>query len=111
MMSILFMIITISNNVVKTIQCNEHALIINQGIEFTTVRVSGYEITDEVGAPQLPIKTIRIAVPKGARFTGVSIISRESKELSGRYLISCAQPPIILSQKEVKESILQLSNR
>jgi hypothetical protein len=105
MIATLFLIITISYTAVQTIQCNDQALSINQGTEFTTVRVSGYEITDEVGAPQLPVKTVRIAVPKGARYKGISIMSMESKELSGRYLISCAQPPVILSQKEVKEIV------
>jgi len=63
--------------------------------------MEGYEITGRVGAPELPVRSISIALPLGAKDCRVEIINRETETIDGKYLVSCAQPPVILSKSEV----------
>jgi hypothetical protein len=74
--------------------------------EYTAVRITGCEITDVVGAPEVPIKAYKIALPYGATDIGVQIIETETERLDGEYLLSCAQPPQVLSKSETREAVL-----
>ncbi|MCK4941145.1 hypothetical protein KAS45_03550, partial [candidate division WOR-3 bacterium] len=73
---------------------------------YTKVRMSGCEITDQPGAPELPVKAVKVALPLGANITDVSVIHMETEILEGEHLLSCAQPPMILSQKEITQFVL-----
>ncbi|KPK64094.1 hypothetical protein AMJ83_03585 [candidate division WOR_3 bacterium SM23_42] len=77
---------------------------------YTKVRIKGCEITDAVGAPEIPVKAIRVALPANARVIKVQIIETETEVLEGEYLLSCAQPPAILSREEVAQNVLPDQN-
>ncbi len=67
----------------------------------TFTRRDGYDVVglaegvfvNRPGSPQLPSKTIRIALPPGMKATGVHVIRSESIRLSGDYAIRPAQKP------------------
>ncbi|MEO0165532.1 MAG: C25 family cysteine peptidase [candidate division WOR-3 bacterium] len=69
---------------------------------FLKLRIPGWEITDEVGAPELPTTTIKIALPLGAQIKSVEVIATEKKELKLTSDISFTAPPTILCM-EVKK--------
>ncbi len=64
----------------------------------TKLRLPGWEITDAVGAPELPSKTISIALPLGARIEKIEIISTTQKEFELYSGLSFVRKPVILSQ-------------
>lgn len=103
MIPILLLCISMNNTIVKDIELDVNSLIIQQNFEYTKIRLPGYEISDEVAAPEVPVRAIKIALPYGAKITNVNILSKEGKELDGEFLLSYVQPPVILSQKEVKK--------
>ncbi|HUU44423.1 MAG TPA: C25 family cysteine peptidase, partial [Acidobacteriota bacterium] len=73
--------------------------------DVTHIRTDGFDIlylpqcdiTDRVGYPQLPVKTIQWAVPAGARVEDVAVTGVESEYLPGVYNLFPCQPPRILS--------------
>uniref|UniRef100_A0A7V1EI97 T9SS type A sorting domain-containing protein n=1 Tax=candidate division WOR-3 bacterium TaxID=2052148 RepID=A0A7V1EI97_UNCW3 len=67
----------------------------------TKLRLSGWEITDEVGAPELPSKTINIALPLGARIEKIEIISTTQREFELYSGLSFVRKPVILSQENI----------
>lgn len=101
MIVILLSLFTVNSVIIKDIDIDVHNLSVQQGVRYTKVRLPDYELTDEIGAPELPVKTIKFALPSGAKITDVSVISSAVDELPGRYTLSCVQPPVILSQKDI----------
>jgi len=87
--------------------------VLHQTFEFSTSQIrystsNGYDqiyldgcnITDDVGHPQLPVKTIHLALPPASLIEKIEIVSTESEYLPGTYRIFPAQPPRILSADE-----------
>lgn len=72
---------------------------------YTRLRMSGCELTDEPGVPELPVMAIKVALPLGVKIIDVSITHAEKEILEGEHLLSCAQPPVILSQREIARSV------
>ena len=105
MIPILLLFITTTDKIVKTVDFDMNSLIIQQDLEYTKIRFPGYEISDEVAAPEVPVKAIKIALPYGAKITNVNILSKKETEVDGKFLLSYTQPPVILSQKDVKKYI------
>ncbi|UCG93198.1 MAG: T9SS type A sorting domain-containing protein [candidate division WOR-3 bacterium] len=105
MIPILLLMMSFSGGemIIQHIEFSEHNLRMTRAAEFTKIRLPDCEITDEVGAPELPVKSIKIALPYGAQVVQISVISSESKVIDGEFLVSCAQPPVILSNKEITE--------
>jgi hypothetical protein len=73
-------------------------------------KIAGYDVvqyqdltmTQEVAAPQLPVKIVHMALPPGKDIAGVSIVKLESEYLDGEYNLFPAQPPQILSRTDVQ---------
>jgi len=105
MIAIILSLITMSSTIVKDLYLDVHSLSVEQGIEYQKIRLSCCELTDEIGAPELPVKTMKFALPFGARITDIMVLRHEVEELPGRYMPSCVQPPVILSQKQAPESV------
>ncbi|MBA7521802.1 hypothetical protein ES705_13913 [subsurface metagenome] len=105
MIPILLLFITTTDKIVKTVDFDMNSLIIQQDLEYTKIRFPGYEISDEVAAPEVPVKAIKIALPYGAKITNINILSKKETEVDGKFLLSYTQPPVILSQKDVKKYI------
>ncbi len=68
---------------------------------YTMVRMDGCELTNLIGASELPVRALSMALPFGAMDCQVQIIATETETLDGSYLVRCAQPPVILSQNEM----------
>ena len=64
--------------------------------DYDFVTLPGCEITREPGRPQLPALPVTMALPPGARVSGVEVLTAESTELLGRYTPRPAQRPRIL---------------
>jgi hypothetical protein len=45
-----------NNTIVKDIELDVNSLIIQQNFEYTKIRLPGYEISDEVAAPEVPVR-------------------------------------------------------
>ncbi|MDH4210708.1 MAG: C25 family cysteine peptidase [candidate division WOR-3 bacterium] len=73
---------------------------------YTRVRIMGCEISNDVGAPEIPTRALKIALPYGATDIGIQIIATETETLAGEYLLSCAQPPQVLSKDEPRQPVL-----
>jgi len=91
----------INNIYFGNVEFNISELQFVQSVDTTKVRIPGWEITDKIGAPELPAKTIRIALPYGAIVNRIEMLSTTPKEYQLSYDISFAQAPVILSQKTV----------
>lgn len=64
---------------------------------YDRVILAGYDLTAKVGEPQLPIWLVNLVIPDGARVEEVEILTTESEDFPGNYLLYPVQPPQILS--------------
>ncbi len=62
-----------------------------------------WEMTDEVGRPQVPILPYTVPLPLSAKVSGVKILETCLETLPARYVVFPAQPQVILSKREVLE--------
>lgn len=65
--------------------------------QFDRIYLSGANITDQVGAPQLPVKSVSFSLPANSRVEKIEISSYEKEEIKGTYDVYPVQPPRILS--------------
>ncbi|MBE0432881.1 hypothetical protein IBX73_05365 [candidate division WOR-3 bacterium] len=86
---------------VKQVDFSRNQIQLETADGYTKVRMDGCEITGIVGAPELPMKAFTAALPLGAEDIRVEIIGTETTILDGEYFLSCAQPPVVLSQSEI----------
>ncbi|MGB3480007.1 MAG: C25 family cysteine peptidase [bacterium] len=103
MIPVIFMLMFVNNTMINDVAVNSNDLILQVDMEYTKIMMKGYDLSDQVGAPELPVKAVRIALPYGAQVTGIHIISEEVAELAGEYLPTFVQPPYILSLKHAKK--------
>jgi hypothetical protein len=81
-----------------------------QSVDFTTANLifsssQGYDIvylkdddvTNQVGEPQVPVKLLQVALPRGARVEQVVVTKSESEILPRTYQLFPVQPPQVLS--------------
>ena len=62
---------------------------------FDLLEIPGdYRLRGEPGEPFLPVRTIFLSVPRGARFVSIKAIHLEETTLPGEYNIYPAQPPV-----------------
>jgi hypothetical protein len=74
--------------------------------ELSFDRVEGYDLvalTDgsllsDVARPALPVRQVRVALPRGASIAGLSVTDARTIDLPGAFMILPAQPPIRTSQ-------------
>lgn len=108
----LILVIVCTHTTVVNITSDKTALSLGTYQTYTQARLPGYEISHDVGAPEVPVKPVRVALPYGARVSDVRILSTETEVLTGSYVLTCVQEPVILSQKQLtttepKEEIYQ----
>jgi hypothetical protein len=63
---------------------------------FDVINFSDFELTDEVGAPQLPAKSLYFVLSTGTKITKVEVIHSGSVMLDNHYDVIPTQPPAIL---------------
>lgn len=97
------MLMIMNSTTIHDIAVNNNDLVLQTDMEYTKIMMKDYELSDQIGAPELPVKALRIALPYGAQITGIEIINEESTELAGEFLPRFVQPPYILSLKNVEK--------
>ena len=85
--------------IVQSVQFSSKSLTISDFEGYDKIRLQGCDLTDEICKPQLPVKTILISIPQFANVEDVRIMSKESEDIPGNYLIFPAQPAQILSME------------
>ncbi len=86
------------------INCSIDELQFVQSSDEIKIRIHNWEITDELGAPELPAKTIKIALPYGAVIKKIGILSTSQNEFELQQNVSFAHKPVILSQKIIQST-------
>ncbi len=79
-----------------TLTFTEQNLAVESRGGYDHVRLGAHLLTDEVGAPQLPVVPVQLALPPGAVVTGVSVTHTESAEIIGTFRPYPAQAPRLL---------------
>ncbi len=76
----------------------------------TKLRIPNWEITDITGAPELPCKTVKIALPSYASIKKIEILSTERKEFDLESDVAFSLAPEIFSKKDIKKINLRDEN-
>jgi hypothetical protein len=74
---------------------------------FDIVGLNDCDFLNEVGKPQVPVKTIQIAVPAGIHIDIVAVESTITEQLPGQYLLYPGQPAIPTNVAENTASFIQ----
>ena len=69
-------------------------------------RLSDYDIIRRAGAPELPARTVQVALPAGASVSRIEVIGTRSRLLPGQRDIAPAQPAQILSRGDGKSQAI-----
>ncbi|MDZ7270549.1 MAG: C25 family cysteine peptidase [candidate division KSB1 bacterium] len=62
-------------------------------VGFTRVTMDGCELTEVVGEPQVPVRIVRLALPPGARVTGIETDGSAAHPIAFGVKVIPAQPP------------------
>ena len=100
-LSATLLVMLLSSTSIHNIEVNNSDVILQSDREYTRVRLDGYEISDQINAPELPVRALRIALPLGAKVTGIRILHEKISDLDGDFLPSFVHPPYILSEKHI----------
>jgi len=79
---------------------NQSDLIIQQNGIFDEIKIIDSNFTDEIGNPQLPVKTVSYVLPYNSTVTEITINSVAIQKLSETYYILPAQHTIFLDWSE-----------
>ncbi|MBN2620954.1 T9SS type A sorting domain-containing protein [candidate division WOR-3 bacterium] len=92
------LIITIMQaTVVQEISFDRNLLEIIPDGNYTRIRFPGCELTNQIGAPEVPVLPTMVALPGGAHVTQVSVVASTSTPLDRSMGLSFARAPVILS--------------
>ncbi len=100
---IITIIFLIGNTLVKDVRFFDYNLQLLPKQKWTKVIYRGCDITDKVGAPELPVKPIFISLPGGSKIKDIRILKKEAEDITGTYKVSWARPQTILLQKKIKK--------
>ncbi|MBC8525917.1 MAG: hypothetical protein H8D22_03450, partial [Candidatus Cloacimonetes bacterium] len=75
--------------------------------EYDLITYKDFELSREIGSPQLPIKIVQLILPQNKEISAITIVVKESEYLDGEYSIYPAQPPQILSSQEDEIEFVQ----
>ncbi len=98
-------LLILGNTYTGEIRFDESMISIDRTDTLVKVRYQGYDITDRIGAPELPARSVMIALPAGAVVKDIIIRSLDSHELPGTYRVRPCQPPAILVLDRVVQAV------
>ncbi len=99
----LAMLISFEQTAMEQVDFDRGQIELSISDEHTKVRLRGCEISQQVGAPEVPTRAFQVALPHGARDVSIEITEITSEILDGDYMLSWAQPPQILSVSQTRE--------
>ena len=79
-----------------TVSFDESDLTLDKREGYDVITLPGCDLTGEVGLPQLPVLSLTLALPAGARVSELEILEAESTELLAKFHPVPAQHPRIL---------------
>ncbi len=88
-----------------SVSANEYNLLKTQ--DAYRIEMNGFHSIMDPGKPLLPMKNILVALPPGAKVLSVDVVSQESHDLPGSYLIEPAPPIIPLDDSSVRPDLFE----
>jgi hypothetical protein len=85
-----------------TLTFNRDRVHVGRVMQYDVVGYGEFSFTQQVGAPQLPEGIVHLALPPGKEIAAIVVKSLESEPLHGEYDLFPAQPPQILSRRNVQ---------
>lgn len=85
-----------ADTIIERVNFNLSDLRFEKSKGYDLVNLFDCELTLEFGAPQLPVKSIQLPLPAGAKVDQVKVINSDLTILANNYVIMPAQPPAIL---------------
>ena len=80
-----------------TVSFNASDFSFNQRAGYDVVRANGLTMSNEIGAPMLPMKSISLIVPPGSDVSSIVITGTSQTILTGKFRIYPGQPPMVTS--------------
>ena len=80
----------------STISFSEAELSFEKMSGYDVIKLFGAHFMNKIGEPALPVKNIYVALPGDVQVTGFELVSFDVKEISQKYHIYPAQPPVPL---------------
>ena len=80
------------------------------GIVYDQISLAGLNYNNQIGAPQLPVKYVRLIVPSGVDAASVNIISKQTEKLNIPHKIYPVQYPIPTSIDYIKPQFVTPNN-
>ncbi len=78
-----------------SVNINQSELIFSQKDEYDFITFEKNYFTEEVGAPQLPVKILEYVIPIDMNVKDIIINSSEQVQIDGTYFVYPAQPPYL----------------
>jgi len=92
----LFIVLGNALSITQKINFDLTDLAIEQSDGYDLISLRDCELTDEIGAPLLPAKSLYFVLPHGAKVTEVKVLTSNSIVLGSNYNVMPTQPPAIL---------------
>jgi hypothetical protein len=90
---------TFAEEITHTITFEASHLIFSTFRNYDQIYLPGCECSFQPGAPQLPVKSLQLELPAGAKVENVELIATDSDFLPGKFQLWPVQPPQPLSLK------------
>jgi hypothetical protein len=79
----------------------------NQQAGYDVIRGRGLTMSNKIGAPMLPIKSISLIVPPHSDVSSIVVTGTSQKVLGGKFRIYPAQPPVVTSSNTEQVRFVQ----
>ena len=95
----------VTSEVYRTIRFSQFDLSFSKIDVYDLIRIKETTVMSELGEPVLPVKTLRIAIPKGTKAIRVKAQSLSSTEILGDFYVMPGQPPVPIGQTSAELSV------
>jgi len=82
----------------STISFSKAELSFEKVSDYDVIKLSGAHLMNKIGEPALPVRNIYVALPGDVQVTDLEMVSFDVREVSGKYRIYPAQPPVPLKK-------------
>lgn len=107
-MQLFLILIATQATMIQHVSFEPNLLTISPDNGYTKIAYPGCELTDQTGAPEVPVLSVLVALPFGAQIQQVRILNTTSHVLDQTMRISFARAPVILSQTPRSDTDLPL---
>jgi hypothetical protein len=86
-----------ADEIIQSVDFTTDDLIFSSSQGYDIIYLKDGDVTNQVGEPQVPMKLLQVALPRGAKVEEVVVTKSEGRILPHTYLLFPVQPPQILS--------------